>query len=457
MNIAPLWQPTKIQRSGHCRCNADLVLFPTHSSTTPNFAAIPAMTSPYRKIGIIREGKEPADRRVPLDPEQCRKALDRYPELDLVVQRSPARAFQDEEYEAAGITLVDHLEDRDLIIGVKEVPVAMLLSGKAYLFFSHTIKEQAHNQKLLRTVLDRQIRLIDHELLTNDHGERVLAFGHWAGVVGAYNGIRAWQHIHGGPGLRPAHECHDLEELEKHLHAYPLPQDLRIVLTGGGRVGKGAMGVLERAGVQRVKPVEFLEQEFGRPVYTVINSTDLYQRADGKAFDREAFHRDPTGHRSWFLPYARRAHIYMACHFWDPRGPKILSAENLKDRDLALQVIADISCDIGGPIDSTLRASTIADPFYGYHIASGEEHTAGAPGTVTVMAVDNLPCELPRDASSSFGQDLLERVLPEILSDSNDGMIARATIAEKGKLTVRYKHLGTYASGNGADPVMTPA
>ncbi|MDQ3101735.1 MAG: NAD(P)-dependent oxidoreductase [Bacteroidota bacterium] len=413
------------------------------------------MVQSYRKIGIIREGKQPADRRVPLTPDQCRKALDRFPDLDLVVQRSEVRAFKDQEYEAAGIKLVDQLDDRELILGVKEVPINDLLPGKSYLFFSHTIKKQPHNQKLLRAMLDKKIRLIDHELLTNAEGERLIAFGHWAGVVGAYNAFRAWQLIRGGPQLKPAHECHDLEELEEHLHAFPLPTDLRIVLTGGGRVGKGAMGVLERAGVQRVKPTEFLESDHKAPVYTILGSADLYERIDGKPFDRDAFHSDPSGHRSKFLPFARRAQIYLACHFWDPRGPKILSAQDLRDKPLSLQVIADISCDIGGPIDSTLRASTIADPFYGYDLSSGKEREAGSEGTITVMAVDNLPAELPRDASSAFGRDLLEKILPEFLGGDKSGMIARATIAENGKLTASYAHLEEYAHGDDPTKVNT--
>jgi saccharopine dehydrogenase (NAD+, L-lysine forming) len=414
------------------------------------------MSVPYRKIGIIREGKEPADRRVPLTPDQCRQAVTRYPDLDLTVQRSPVRAYRDEEYAAAGVSLTDDLGDRELILGVKEVPLDMLLPGRSYLFFSHTIKEQPHNRKLLKAVLDRKIRLIDHELLTDPEGQRVLAFGHWAGVVGAYNGFRAWQLVHGGPALKPAHACHDLEELEQHLHAYPLPQDLRIVLTGGGRVGKGAMGVLERAGVQRVTPQDFLERENTGPVYTVVNSADLYARNDGAAFDRNAFHADPAGHHARFAPYARRAHMYMACHFWDPRGPKILDAGLLRDPHLSLQVVADISCDIGGPIDSTLRASTIAEPFYGYDPATGEERPAGTAGTITVMAVDNLPCELPRDASEAFGRDLLERVLPHLVGTDQEGMIARATIAEAGALSPHFAHLERYASGLSAVNGTTP-
>ncbi|MBL7945564.1 MAG: alanine dehydrogenase [Flavobacteriales bacterium] len=405
------------------------------------------MSTSYRKIGVIREGKKPEDRRVPLTPAQCKEVMQRFPDVDLVVQRSNVRSYTDAEYEAFEIPLVEDLADRDLLIGVKEVPVELLIPNKAYQFFSHTIKQQPHNRKLLRAVLDRGIRLIDHELLTDPHGERVLAFGYWAGVVGAYNGMRGWQLMHGGPDLKPANQCHDLEELERFLHAYPLPKDLRIVLTGGGRVGKGAMGVLERAGVKRVKPQEFLDTENTVPVYTVLGSADLYARDDQQPFDKQTFHNDPRGHHSKFLPFARRAHIYMACHFWDPRGPKILSAEDLRDPKLSLQVIADISCDIGGPIDSTLRATTIAEPFYGYDTASGTEKPAGTPGTIAVMTVDNLPCELPRDASEAFGRDLVERVLPFLVGDDKEGMIARATIAQGGELTASFAHLKDYANG----------
>ncbi len=406
------------------------------------------MAVPYRKIGIIREGKQPADRRVALTPTQCQEVLARFPDLDLTVQRSEVRAYTDAEYAAVGARLVDDLNDRELIIGVKEVPKDMLLPGKSYLFFSHTIKEQVHNRGLLQAILSKGIRLIDHELLTDLHGTRVLAFGYWAGVVGAYNGFRAWQLGHGGPELKAAHACHDLEELERHLHAYPLPKDLRIVLTGGGRVGKGAMGVLERAGVERIPPVEFLSTLNDGPVYTVLGSSDLYERTDGAPFDKEAFHRDPSGHRSRFLAYAQKAHMYLACHFWDPRGPKILSASDLQDPDIGLEVVADISCDIGGPIDCTLRSTTIASPFLGYDTRTRTEVLPGTPGSITVMSVDNLPCELPRDASDAFGRDLMERVLPHLVGKDDEGMIARATIAEDGHLTERFHYLGNYVKGD---------
>lgn len=397
----------------------------------------------YTKIGIIREGKEPPDRRVPLTPKQCHEVL--LKGIDITVQRSPVRAFTDAEYTAQGVRMTEDLTDRDLIIGVKEIPYHMLMAEKSYLIFSHTIKKQPHNRQLLRTVLDRRITLIDHELLTDNKGERVLAFGRWAGVVGSYNAFRAWEAMHGPTTLRPAHLCHDRAEMELHLLDYKLPQDLRIVLTGGGRVGKGAMEVLDRIGVRHVEPDEFLRKDNSAPMYTVLGSGDLYRRDDGRPFDKAAFHADPGGHHADMRPFARAAHIYIACHFWDPRGPKILPAELLREPGISLKVVADLSCDIGGPIDCTLRASTIADPLFGYDPATGSECPVGTPRSITVMSVDNLPCELPRDASKSFGRDLMDRVLPNLVGDDTGGMIARATIAREGELTERYGYLSEYA------------
>ena len=398
----------------------------------------------YKKIGIIREGKKPADRRTPLTPKQCHEAM--LAGTDIAVQRSDVRAYSDTEYVAQDVRLTNDLSDRDLILGVKEVPLDMLIAEKAYLFFSHTIKEQPHNAKLLRAVLDRRITLIDYEMLTGTNGNRVLAFGKWAGVVGAYNAMRAWQATMGGNALKPASQCHDRTEMDRELAAFPLPQELRIVLTGTGRVGHGAMETLDGAGFTKVEPDAFLNGDHTGPVYTALDSEDLYRRDDGTPFDRTAFHKDPAGHHSVFLPYARKAHIYIACHFWDARAPKILTASDLRDKDLLLRAVADISCDIGGPIDSTLRASTIDEPLYGYEISTGKECLVGTPGSITVMAVDNLPCELPRDSSKSFGRDLLERVLPNLTGIDAEGMIQRATIATGGKLTERYAYLAAYAA-----------
>ena len=406
------------------------------------------MAGMTRRIGIIREGKMPPDRRVALTPAQCRTLLDRHPDLDLTVQRSPDRAYSDAEYEAAGIPLVDELSDRDLIIGVKEVPVAQLLPGKTYLFFSHTVKEQEHNRAMLRTILDRNITLLDHELLTDADGRRVIAFGRWAGIVGAYNAFRAWQAVKGGPLLKPAHACHDRQEMEAELAKYPLPKDLLIVMTGDGRVGRGAMEVLDGAGIARVDAEAWTPGAATAPRYVVLDTADLYVREDGRPFDRQAFFQDPAGHRSTFARWVTEADIYIACHYWDPRGPKILTSTMLDRPDRRLAVVADISCDIDGPIDSTVRASTIADPLYGYDPATGREVPTGAPGSLAVMAGDNLPCELPRDASEAFGNDLVAKVFPALMGDDPSGMIDRATICSDGRLYERYRHLHDWVYGD---------
>ena len=395
----------------------------------------------YRKIGLIREGKVPVDRRVALTPLQCKDIEERYPDLDITVQSSAHRAYSDAEYRDAGIQVVEDLSDRDLIIGVKEVPIDMLIPGMSYLFFSHTIKKQEHNRKLLRAILDKKITLLDHELLTNDAGVRVIAFGRWAGIVGAYNAFRAWQATHKGAPLKPAHECHDRQEMEAQLVKAKLPKNLRIVMSGEGRVGKGAVEVLEKAGFQRLSPVNYLNGLVKGRVFTMLGSADLYARADAAPFDRNAFHQDPSGHRAIFLPYVQRSDVYIACHFWDPRGPKILTTEDLLDPLRRLSVVADISCDVNGPIDSTVRASTIAEPLYGYCAATNSECPVGSPESVTVMAVDNLPCELPRDSSEAFGNDLISKVLPEFARAGTSEMLGRATISSAGRLTPQHNYL----------------
>ncbi|NUQ14450.1 MAG: alanine dehydrogenase [Flavobacteriales bacterium] len=404
------------------------------------------MKEGIRRIGIIRERKVPVDRRVALTPKAARRAMALHPGLDLVVEPSPVRAFSDAEYEAAGVPLQADLGDRDLLIGVKEVPVEHLLAGKRYLFFSHTIKKQPHNRKLMQAVVRKGITLIDHELLTDDAGERVLAFGHWAGVVGAYNALRGWNMLRGGPGMKPAHECHDLAELKHEVLKLEDRAALHIVMTGAGRVGQGALELLESADVRRSTPDDLRSGKVTGPTVTVLGTGDLYKRVDGAPFDRHAFHRDPAGHRSDLLPYLHHATVYLACHFWDPRGPKILSHADLRTPGLALRLIADVSCDVDGPIDSTLRASTIDEPYYGYAPSTGGEVAFGAADSISVMAVDNLPCALPRDASEAFAQDLLDRVLPALLGEGDDAMVDRATIVEEGRLTPRFSHLEDYAA-----------
>jgi saccharopine dehydrogenase (NAD+, L-lysine-forming) len=398
------------------------------------------------KLGIIRETKIPRDRRVPLTPDQCRELMRRFPDLEIRVQPSPQRCFSDEEYAAQGIPLAEDLSGCSVLMGVKEVTTETLLDGKTYLFFSHTAKKQPYNRELLQAIMKKRIRLIDYEYLTRAESERVVAFGRWAGVVGAYNGLRAFGIYSGRYELLPAFRCRDLEQLKTELGRADAG-NVRIVLTGGGRVAGGAREVLDAAGIREVEPAAYLEQEFSRAVYTRLDPWHYTSHKDGRNFDFGYFVSHPGQYRNNFIPYARKSDIYIACHYWDPRSPVLLTRADLQDPGIPIRIIADISCDINGPIASTIRASTIEAPFYGYDPFTGKEKIPFRKNGITVMAVDNLPGELPRDASADFGQALMEYVVPELAGRAGTGMLDRATIAAGGSLTPNFSYLQEYLEG----------
>lgn len=399
------------------------------------------------KIGIIKEGKVPIDRRVPLTPFQARQVKQNFPEVELVVQSSDIRCFTDEDYANEDITVVSGVDDCDILLGVKEVPIANLISGKTYFFFSHTIKKQAYNQPLIRALLDKKIRMIDYETLTDPAGKRIIAFGRWAGIVGAYNGIMTYGKRYNLFDLRRASHCFDLEDLKSEYKKVKLPP-VKIVLTGGGRVAKGAMEVLLGMGIRKVTPAEFLTEVFDYPVFAQLNTRDYHVRKNGGEFSRHEFYKFPENYESDFLKYTRKADVLLAAAYWDPHAPVLFKREDATKNDFKINVIADITCDIEGSIPSTKRPSTIEDPIYDYNASDNEvEAPFTDEGNITVMAVDNLPCELPRDASASFGHELLHHILPELLGSDSQEIIKRATITADGDLTPKYEYLRDYAEG----------
>lgn len=398
-------------------------------------------------IGLIREGKTPVDRRVPLTPDQARAINEACHNVEIVAQRSDVRCFEDKEYEAAGIRLVDSLDEAEIILGVKEVPLQELIENKTYLFFSHTIKKQAYNRDLLREILKKNIRMVDYETLTEKSGKRIIAFGRWAGIVGAYNGIWAYGKRYNLFHLRRAHECFDLEDLKTELAKVKLPP-IKIVLTGGGRVTKGAMEVLTGMGIRKVTPHQFINDHFDFPVFTQLNVRNYNIRKDGEAFSRNEFYGAPQLYRGDFLRFAPVADILIASAYWDPKAPVLFTREDMVSDNFKISVIADITCDIDGSVPSTKQPCTIADPLYDYNASDDQiEPPFVDEGNVTVMAVDNLPCELPRDASRSFGQRLADRILPMLMGDDPDDVIERATIAQNGELHGRFTYLQDYVDG----------
>jgi saccharopine dehydrogenase (NAD+, L-lysine forming) len=399
------------------------------------------------KIGIIREGKVPVDHRVPLSPAQARETMEKFPHVQVVVQSSKVRSFTDDDYRKEGIRVVDTVDDCDVLMGVKEVPKHELIPGKTYFFFSHTIKKQAYNRDLLRTILDKRIRMIDWETLTNSEGTRIIAFGRWAGIVGAYNALWTYGKRYNLFHLRRAHECFDLEDLKTEFAKIKLPK-IRIALTGGGRVGKGAIETLNAIGIRKVAPEVFLNEWFEEPVYTQLNTHDYNRRKDGGDFSRDEFYKYPERYESNFHRFARTTDLLIACAYWDPRAPRLFEKKDTLRGDFAIKVIADVTCDIDGSVPTTVKASTIAVPVYDYNPADDRaEPPFSDEGNISVMAIDNLPCELPRDASESFGRELVNNVLPHLLGDDSLGVIRRATIAENGELTERFSYLQDYVAG----------
>ena len=397
------------------------------------------------KIGVVREGKTPPDQRVPLTPAQCAELKRSYPDVELVVESSEVRRITDDEYRAEGIDVVKDLSGCDVLLGVKEVPLDELIPDTTYLFFSHTYKLQPYNAKLLRTIVDKRIRLIDYELIKRANGRRVIGFGRWAGIVGAYNGLRAWGMRHGTFALPRAIDCADMKDMVSHAKAIDLPSHMKIVLTGGGRVGMGAHELLTSLGLREVHADAFLKEDFNEAVFTRLDVEQYNARTDGQPFDMEGFMADATGYKSTFMPYAEVADMYIAGHYWAEGSPFLFTREDMKAASWNVKVVADVSCDIDGPVACTLRPSTIADPLYGYNPTTESECAMDDPSGVTVMAVDNLPCELPRDASHGFGKEMMAHVIPLLVGGDRDNMLTNATETTlEGALAPKFAYLQDY-------------
>lgn len=396
------------------------------------------------RIGLLREGKIPADKRVPFTPAQTEEIEQRFPTAKIVCQESPIRCFTEEEYKTLYIEVADKLTDCDILMGIKEVPIESLIENKTYLFFSHTIKKQPHNRKLLQAILKKNIRLIDYEALKDYQGNRLVAFGRFAGIVGAYNGLWTYGKRFNLFSLRRAFECFDVNDLKLELRKVQLPP-IKIILTGSGRVGKGAMETLDSSGIRKVSPVDFLSKEYNEAVYTQLSSADYHERIEGGHFNREEFHKHPERYRSQFLKFTTVADLLLAGAFWNPKAPVLFKREHMLSQDFKIKVIADITCDIDGSLPSTKRASSIPDPIYDYDpYADLVKQPLSGENLVTVMAVDNLPCELPRSASEEFGRDLIDKILKPLLVNDSEGIIRRGTIAENGELTEDFKYLQDY-------------
>ncbi len=397
------------------------------------------------KVGILRETKNPPDRRVSLAPSQIVALREAYPFVNFFIQPSDFRSYSDEEYEYLEIPVKEDLHDCDILMGIKEVDRRTLIAGKTYMFFAHVAKKQLYNREMFRGMAEKKISLVDYEFLTSEKGERIAAFGRFAGIVGTYNALRARNINTNRFRLKPASQCHDLDEMWAGLRLIELKPGLKILITGGGRVANGALETLSNCNIVQVTPEDFLSREFEVPVVCRIGPEHYTRNKSGRQFNFNHFRSHPEDYESAFLPFTKVTDILITGHYWDPRSPRFFSREDMKQPDFRISVIADISCDINGPIPSTLRSSTISDPFYDYNPRlEVEEASFSRPGNITVMAVDNLPGGLPRDTSFDFGKQLMQNVLHDLFKDTRSPLIRRATILKEGQLTPAFSYLSDY-------------
>ncbi len=400
----------------------------------------------HMKFGIIRERKNPPDKRVVLSPKACQKVLKAHFKAEIIVEPSPIRAYADDAYTAIGVTVADEMNACEVLLGVKEVPIDDLIPNKKYFFFSHTIKKQPYNRDLLRAILEKNIEMYDHEVITNKQEQRVVAFGRYAGIVGAYNGFRAYGLKFDLFQLPKANDLEDQEALISELKKLRLPA-IKVLLTGRGRVGNGAREMLDGMGMRRVNVAEYLEETFNEPVYCQIDAGEYNKRKDGVRGTKADFFANPQEYKSNFFRFAKVSDFYIAGHYFGQGSPYLFTREDAKHEDFKIKVVADVSCDIDGPVASTIRPSTIADPIYGYLAESESEIDFKNSDAIAVMAVDNLPCELPRDASEGFGEAFIKNVIPAFFNGDKDGVLERARMTQNGKLTERYAYLQDYVDG----------
>ena len=395
------------------------------------------------KIGLIREGKIPADNRVALTPAQCKWIHKNHPEIKVIVQHCDTRCFIDREYEMAGVEVKENIDECDILMGIKEVPVEMLIANKKYLFFSHTKKLQPHNQKLLKAIIAKKINLVDYECLEHEDGKRIIGFGFFAGIVGAHNGMMAYGKRTGLYDLEKVNSAKNLQHLIHTYFGLKLPA-LKIAVTGSGRVAHGILEIMNLLGIHEVEPDEYLEKEFAYPVYVHLKGADLYAHKNNGSYSRMDFHTNPSNYNCIFNKYIPHTDILMNGIYWEKNIPRLFEMEALPGKDFRIQTIADITDDANGSVPCNIGDSTIEDPIYGVDKKTFHRTAPYLPDSVDVMAVGNLPNELPRDASRYFGEHLIKFVMKDLV-EGNSKIIDRATIVKDGKLTEYFEYMKEYA------------
>ncbi|MEO7048780.1 MAG: NAD(P)-dependent oxidoreductase [Ferruginibacter sp.] len=394
------------------------------------------------KIGLIREGKTPADNRVALTPAQCKWLRKNRKDIQVIVQHSNNRCFSDTEYEMAGIEVKEDISECDILMGIKEVPVEMLIAEKTYLFFSHTKKMQPYNKKMLQEIIAKKITLVDYECLEHEDGTRIIGFGFFAGIVGAHNGMMAYGNRTGAYALQRVGASKNFQHLVHTYFGLKLP-NIKIAITGSGRVAHGVLEIMNLLGVHEVEEDEYLEKKLTYPAYIHLKGASLYQHKENGKYNREDFHANPENYDCTFKNFIPHTDILMNGVYWESRIPRLFELEAISKADFKIQTISDITDDAHGSVPCNLGDSDIENPVYGVDKNSFSKTAPYLQNSVDVMAVGNLPNELPRDASRYFGEQLLKYVLQDLLTDGSK-LIDDATIVKAGELNKPFEYLKEY-------------
>ena len=404
-------------------------------------------------LSIIKEARID-ENRTPLVPSQISNLLVKLSNLKIIVQPSKNRCFKDEDYLKAGAEITDDLSNADIILGVKEVEISKLIENKTYLFFSHTSKVRQYINKatqdkaiiykkeLLREVIKKNVTLIDYENIRSISGEayRYLGFGRFAGIAGCYNTLNLYLKLQNKQLLPRAFEINSYEKI-KELISNQTFNKLKILQTGRGNVAKGSMEVLKLANIKQISIKDYLNKKYDEAVFCNISTREYIERIDGKNFSYQDLFLNPHEYRSKIKNFLFDTDVLICGHYWDSRFPKFFSSNQINEFK-NLKIIGDITCDINGAIPTTIRSTTIAKPYYSIDINSMKEINLGNKG-IAVMAVDNLPSELPRDSSKEFGDNLISEVLPYLI-DKDDGRISRGTTASNGKFCSKFAYLNDF-------------
>jgi len=396
------------------------------------------------KIGLIREGKNPPDNRVALTPLQC-KWIRENKAITIVVQSSETRCYSDAEYKNAGIEVKEDVGECDILLGIKEVPISMLIPEKTYFIFSHTRKLQSYNQKLLQAIIAKKITLVDYECLEHEDGTRLIGFGFFAGVVGAHNGMMAYGNRSGKFSLERVYKKRNFQELIHTYFGLKLPL-LKIAVTGSGRVAHGILEIMNLMEIHEAEPDEYKTTEFSYPVYVHLKGEDLYVNKLTGRYKRKEFHENPEEYKCLFEDYISETDILLNGVYWQEKIPRLFEMEDMKKESFRIRTIADISDDRHGSVPCNFGDNTIEDPVYGVDRITGARTAPYLQESTDVMAVGNLPNELPRDASRYFGEQLIKYILDDLIAGGSK-IIEEATIVKNGNLTGNYDYMKDFAEG----------